>query len=164
MTLENTDIKLKPQFIYWLGKNLFPLCLTIGIIIMGICLQPLDTYINIIIVVGAIMLIGAIFFNYIKLLLCTSWVITEEQIRIDEGVFTKNINYMEMYRIVDYEEKQTIWQRIFHNTTLYIYSTDKSHPKLAITGIKKDQSIMQEIRDRVETQRKIKNVRELSNL
>lgn len=164
MTLDNEDIKLKPQFIYWIGKNLIPLCFVFGMLAIMANIQPIDFRINVFVGIVIMLLVVMIFFNYIKLLLCTSWTITEEQIKIEEGVFSKDINYIEMYRIIDYEEKQSLWQRIFYNTTLYIYSTDKSHPKLTINGIKKDESIMQEIRDRVEIQRKIKNIKEFSNL
>lgn len=164
MISENENIELKPQFIYWIGKNLIPLCFVFGMIAIVANIQPIDFRINVFIGIVIMLLVVIIFFNYIKLLFCTSWTITEEQIKIEEGVFSKDINYIEIYRIIDYEEKQSIWQRIFNNTTLYIYSTDKSHPKLAIIGIKKDVSIMQEIRNRVEIQRKVKNIKEFSNL
>ena len=46
------------------------------------------------------------------MLLCTKWIITREQIKIYQGVLSKRINYIELYRVYDYEEKQSFIQSL----------------------------------------------------
>lgn len=70
------------------------------------------------------------------MLLCTKWIITREQIKIYQGVLSKRINYIELYRVYDYEEKQSFIQSLINNTNIYIYSGDKSTPELLMNGLK----------------------------
>ena len=47
------------------------------------------------------------------MLLCTKWIITREQIKtISRECFQKWINYIELYRVYDYEEKQSFIQSL----------------------------------------------------
>ena len=43
-------------------------------------------------------------YTYIDMLFCTSWHITEERIQLKRGVFYKKRDYIELYRVVDYED------------------------------------------------------------
>ena len=158
------DIVLHPKFAYWLIQSLLPMILVAAILTAGILWKPPYALINIVLLCLCLIILGTTFYNLVKWVLCTRWVISEEQITIEEGVFTKSTNYMEMYRVRDYEERQTILQRIFRNTTLYIYSSDMSHPVMKLFGIAKDPAMMGKIRQRVECQRKAKGIKEFSNL
>jgi uncharacterized membrane protein YdbT with pleckstrin-like domain len=89
--------------------------------------------------------------------------ITDEQILIKRGVFTKSVNYIELYRVYDYEERKTFIQALCHNTTIYIHSGDKSHPILCMYGLNEDDTIVSKIRQRVEKQREIKRIYEFTN-
>jgi uncharacterized membrane protein YdbT with pleckstrin-like domain len=97
------------------------------------------------------------------MLLCTKWIITDEQIVIKKGVFAKSVNYVELYRVYDYEERKTFIQALFHNTSLYIHSGDKSHPVLCMFGLDEDETLISTIRQRVEKQREIKRIYEFTN-
>ena len=89
--------------------------------------------------------------------------ITREQIKIYQGVLSKRINYIELYRVYDYEEKQSFIQSLINNTNIYIYSGDKSTPELLMNGLKANSDIIQTIRNRVEEQKKKKGIYEFTN-
>lgn len=103
------------------------------------------------------------FYRYIDLLICTKWIITIEQIIIKKGVFFKTINYIELYRVYDYEEKKSFIQALVGNTNISIHSGDKSHPVLDMRGLKEDNNIIPIIRERVENQRETKQIYEFTN-
>lgn len=90
-------------------------------------------------------------------------IITREQIKIYQGVLSKRINYIELYRVYDYEEKQSFIQSLINNTNIYIYSGDKSTPELLMNGLKANSDIIQTIRNRVEEQKKKKGIYEFTN-
>lgn len=106
---------------------------------------------------------GKITYSYVDILFCTSWLITEEQIKIYRGVFSKSINYIELYRVYDYSEEQSFIQSLTHNTTVIIFSGDRSTPKLVIAGIEANTEIINIIRKRVELQKKSNLVYEVTN-
>ena len=97
------------------------------------------------------------------MLLCTKWIITREQIKIYQGVLSKRINYIELYGVYDYEEKQSFIQSLINNTNIYIYSGDKSTPELLMNGLKANSDIIQNIRNRVEEKKKKKGIYEFTN-
>ena len=84
-------------------------------------------------------------------------------VEIYQGVLSKRINYIELYRVYDYEEKQSFIQSLINNTNIYIYSGDKSTPELLMNGLKANSDIIQTIRNRVEEQKKKKGIYEFTN-
>jgi uncharacterized protein (UPF0210 family) len=91
------------------------------------------------------------------------WVVTEEQIIFIKGVLNKQTNYIELYRVFDYKEKQTLSDQIISTKKIIIFSGDKSNPILEIFGVHQNQDIVSVIRDRVEINKQIKRIYEISN-
>jgi uncharacterized membrane protein YdbT with pleckstrin-like domain len=158
----SNHIILKPKFIFWLTTHAV---FFVGIIVIILLSNSYKQY-EIVRYAGAILslvIFTFLFYKYIDMLLCTKWIVTEEQIKIKKGVFSKTVNYIELYRVYDYQERKTFIQALFHNTTLYIHSGDKSHPILCMYGLKEDDALLGTIRERVENQRKIKGIYEFTN-
>ncbi len=63
------------------------------------------------------------------------WLITDEQIIFIKGVLEKQTNYIELYRVFDYKERQTFSDQIINTKKIIIFSGDKSNPQLEIFGI-----------------------------
>lgn len=78
------------------------------------------------------------------------YVITEEQIQSEHGLFSVQRNYVELYRVIDYREDQSFIQMVFGIKTITIYSGDRSNPQLKLIGIKNDMDLISIIRQRVE--------------
>ena len=91
------------------------------------------------------------------------WIITDEQIIFIKGVLDKQTNYIELYRVYDYKERQTLSDQIINTKKVVIFSGDKSNPILEIFGIPKNQDIVSIIRDRVEFNKQTKRIYEISN-
>lgn len=93
----------------------------------------------------------------------TSWVITPEQIVYTRGVLVKHKDFLELYRIIDFKETQSFLQQFWGLKNIVITSGDKSHPTLVIFGVKEKMDITNIIRERVELNKQIKHVYEISN-
>ena len=64
------------------------------------------------------------------------YTITGEQLVYEHGVFTRSRDYIELYRIVDYDENRSFLQLLLGLKTIVVHSGDRTMPKLRIIGIR----------------------------
>lgn len=74
----------------------------------------------------------------------------EEQLVSEHGIFIRRVDYMELYRIVDFQEHQSLLQQICGLKTVRILSMDRNTPRLDLIGIRRRDDIVAIIRERVE--------------
>ena len=97
---------------------------------------------------------------YLRTLLYT---ITGEQLVYEHGVFSRSRDYIELYRIVDFDEKRSFLQLILGLKTVVVHSGDRTMPKLLIIGIREQNDIVTPLRERVSYNRKRMNIHEVAN-
>ena len=71
----------------------------------------------------------------------TKYVIKEDMITVDAGVFTKVENDCYMYKVQDVEHTASIWERMVGLGTIVCYTGDTTHPKLLIEHIRNSKAI-----------------------
>ena len=71
----------------------------------------------------------------------TRYVIKEDMITVDTGVFTKVENDCYMYKVQDVEHTASIWERMVGLGTIVCYTGDTTHPKLLIEHIRNSKQI-----------------------
>ena len=71
----------------------------------------------------------------------TKYVIKEDMITVDTGVFTKVENDCYMYKVQDVEHTASIWERMAGLGTVVCYTGDTTHPKLLIEHIRNSKAI-----------------------
>ena len=91
------------------------------------------------------------------------YVISAEQLIVQQGVFHRTSDYIELYRIVDFSEQRDILEQFFELKTISIYSGDRTNPKLDICGIQEKVDLVGIIRERVEYNKQRKGVYEITN-
>lgn len=91
------------------------------------------------------------------------YVITGEQIIIMHGVLSHSTDYVELYRVVDYQQHRSLPQQIFGLKTVTIFSGDRNNSKLDLIGIKANHNIVADIRMRVEFNKRHKSIYEITN-
>ena len=91
------------------------------------------------------------------------FIITEEQLIIQHGVFHRSSDYIELYRIVDFSEQRDILEQLFGLKTVSIYSGDRTNPKLDIYGVMEKVDVVGIIRERVEYNKQRRGVYEITN-
>ena len=65
-----------------------------------------------------------------------------EQLVCERGLFCRRVDYMELYRIVDFQEHQSLLQQLCGLKTVVILSTDRNSPKLDLIGIRRGNDIV----------------------
>lgn len=89
--------------------------------------------------------------------------IGQEQLVSEHGILHRSVDYMELYRIVDFREHQSLLQQLFGLKTVSILSMDRSTPRLDIIGVRSCNDIVPLIRERVEYNKKRKGIYEITN-
>ena len=76
----------------------------------------------------------------------TCWEITTERIESHTGILSKNIESLEMWRIVDVRFTQTILDRILGEANVVLSTTDQSTPELILRGLPRPLLIYQQLK------------------
>jgi len=161
---EGTVIRFRTIFLqpHWLQFIINELP---GILLMGGCLitggidaMPFANWF----LVAAILLSLRLLYAFVYLRR-TEYRINGEQLIMEHGVFTRKSDYLELYRIVDFNENRTLPQQICGLKSVTIYSGDRSNPKLVIIGVKNDLDLVSLIRERVEYNKQRKGIYEITN-
>ena len=91
------------------------------------------------------------------------YVVTGEQLIYRHGVLFHSADYMELYRIVDYQESRTPVQQLTGLKNIQLLSGDRTLPRLRMVGIRGSSRILDEIRARVENNKKRRGIYEITN-
>ena len=96
-------------------------------------------------------------------LLRIRYVVTEEQLIFLHGVFRHSTDYMELYRVVDYQQNRTLLQQLLGLKTVTILAGDRNMRRLDIIGVCEKEDVVSEIRKRVEMNKRKKGIYEITN-
>lgn len=91
------------------------------------------------------------------------YLVGSEQLVMEHGIFLRRVEYVELYRVVDFQVHQTFMQQLFGLKTISIYSGDRTNPRVDIIGAKSQLDYVYEIRSRVITSRKNNGIYEIAN-
>ena len=157
----NPYTNIRPGFSQFFSETM-PLIL-LGLAGMAIYhLIPKSGYVSYAYIAFYGMLIIALSTHY-AVLRAYSWSITNDKICRKHGVLTRETDYIELYRVVDYRETQSFLQRLFRIKTVVIISTDKSDPNMLIKGVPAKADLVEYTRKLVEQNKKQNHVYEITN-
>ena len=118
---------------------------------VGIAMTSLAVFLSVVLLVRYVMLVSV------------KWVVEDETLCRVKGVFSKQTDYIEMYRITDYVESRSFLQRLLGVKTVTVYSTDRSDSVTDIPGVPADMDLIGMIRENVEKCKKERRVYEIAN-
>lgn len=87
--------------------------------------------------------------------------VTTQRVRVVSGLFSKDIQELELFRVKDTMVHQTFFLRLFGLGTITVVSGDTSHPKLVLRGIPKAVDLRERMRQEIMVLRQRFGVREL---
>ena len=87
--------------------------------------------------------------------------LTNERLKITEGIFSKVTDTLELYRVKDLETRQPFLYRMFGVENVQMNTSDTSSPFIFIEAIPSAASLGDKIRNQVEAIRAQKGVREI---
>ena len=92
---------------------------------------------------------------------CKVYELTSERLKMSEGVFSKVIDTLELYRVKDIETRQPFLYRLCGIENVQLNTSDTSSPFVLIQAIPHPVGLGDKIRNQVETIRQQKGVREI---
>ena len=87
--------------------------------------------------------------------LTLTYVITNERVRIIDGLFGKSYQDIELVRVQDVDFKQSLTERALHLGDIYIASHDPSAPAVVLQNVKDPQTVHETLRRAVINARKV---------
>ena len=87
--------------------------------------------------------------------------LTNERLKISEGVFSKVTDTLELYRVKDIETRQPFLYRLMGIENVQLNTSDSSSPFVVIDAIPCHVGLGDQVRNQVETIRQQKGVREI---
>lgn len=154
-------IILKPTFRYWLLTNLVWL-LILSLLCLVVIFWELPYLLRFLSGCLFIVFILSVAWNYLVLYNIT-YIIETEQIIIKHGVFHRFTDYLEMYRIYDYQKKRNVIEVAFGLMNVVLITRDAGHPQVVFRGITNSEDVIPVIRERVETEKMRKRIVEFNN-
>ena len=92
---------------------------------------------------------------------CTRYEITPEELKYYSGILSRKYEYIELYRVKDFQIERPFIYRMFGLGTLIIYTSDKTNPVFRMEAIRKTEDTYTILRCFVERNRREKHVFEV---
>jgi membrane protein YdbS with pleckstrin-like domain len=89
------------------------------------------------------------------------YVITTQRVRVISGIFSKDVQEIELFRVKDTAARQSFLLRLFGLGTITVLSGDEGHPRLVLSGVPGALEMRERLRQEVMTLRQRFGVREL---
>lgn len=90
----------------------------------------------------------------------TSYKITTQRVVIERGVFSKRMEQIDLYRIVDYVVERPFDQRVMGTGNIVLEAMDKTTPEVRLEGLKTDVvALYERLRYSTEQEKKRRGVR-----
>jgi membrane protein YdbS with pleckstrin-like domain len=83
---------------------------------------------------------------------------TNRSVETESGVFSKNIDVLEIWRVRDVRYKQSFLDRILGIAHIEVFTKDVTTPHFEIVGLPASRAIFEKFRDNIEIQRQSKRV------
>jgi membrane protein YdbS with pleckstrin-like domain len=89
------------------------------------------------------------------------YVVSTQRVRVISGIFSKNIQEIELFRVKDTMAQQSFFLRLFGLGTITVLSGDENQPRLTLSGVPKAVELRERLRQEVMTLRQRFGVREV---
>jgi uncharacterized membrane protein YdbT with pleckstrin-like domain len=160
MTQEPGNINIQPTLLFSALCNV-PIILAgmVGLFcikLLGKLLSSLEIYIsNIFLVAVAATLL--IFLYKTALIALTRYTITNNQLITQQGILFKSTNFLELYRVKDYQLQESLFNQLTGTMTISLYSFDTTGT-LPMIGIPTNPGLIETLRERVQLSRKTNHI------
>ena len=153
MNNSNTDIQLRPSPIFAFLKTIpFVLCAIASMYVA-------NRYLNDLLWISVLAIIAAIYrYIFIRRVI---YLVTQEYIRVSKGIFFKQIDTVELFRVKDYIITEPFLLQVFKLMDLHLKTTDPENPVIWLRGIPQS-NVIDIIRDRVLETRQHNRIVELN--
>ena len=159
----NKTVNVKADFRQFLADNAGLMALTAFFIgAMPVYAKRADRYLMLAMAALMVFMLSILVIRYI-MLVSVRWMLEDETLCRIRGVFSKQTDYIELYRITDDQESRSFFQWLLGIKTVTVYSTDKSDSVSDILGVPADMDLIGMLREKVEDCKRERNIYEIAN-
>ena len=79
--------------------------------------------------------------------------VSTTRVEFERGIVGKNVDSLELWRVLDVRFKQSLWDRIVGDGKVILVATDRSHPELVLHGLPQSRLMFERLRDAVQNAR-----------
>lgn len=144
---------LRPTPIFAFLKVAPLLCLAVALMLLAYVITFLFLF-------PALVVAGLAGYRYLSTR-CWRYLITADIVRVQQGIFLKRVDQVELYRLKDYIVLQPFLLQVFGLMHLVLKSTDQENPVLWLRGIPAS-TLVDTIRNLVQEARKNNHIIELN--
>ena len=83
----------------------------------------------------------------------THFKITHRRVEYERGVLNKDVDSLELWRVLDVRFKQNLLDRVLGNARIVLIGTDQSDPELQLYGLPDARALFEQLRDAVQAAR-----------
>ncbi|MCH9682432.1 MAG: PH domain-containing protein [Deltaproteobacteria bacterium] len=91
----------------------------------------------------------------------TRYKITLRRVEYEKGIITKNVESLELWRVLDVRYTQSLVDRMTGNGRITLIATDQSDPELLLYGLPEHRKLFEQLRDAVQAARQTSRPMEL---
>ena len=91
----------------------------------------------------------------------TRFKITRRRVESEHGVFSKQVDSLELWRVLDVRYHQSLFDRILGNAKITLIGTDQTDPQLVLYGAPNHRRLFEALRDAVQDARQTNRPMEL---
>lgn len=92
---------------------------------------------------------------------CRVYELTTQRLLFTTGVFSKDSDTLELYRVKDIHREQPFWYRVFGLCNITLHTSDNTNPLVVLTAVPANAELQDLIRKYVELRRDVKGVKEV---
>jgi len=92
---------------------------------------------------------------------CHRYVLTDQRLSEQQGIFMRDTQQLELYRVRDIAVSEPLLQRLFGRGRVTLFTSDQSSPVVHLNAIGSPHAVSHLIRQRVEACRVAKGVRQI---
>lgn len=159
----NSFVETIEEDIIWSGHPSqllnFGTHLLMGLLVVGIVVGAIFSGIFLLAVL-AVFPLGWSIWKYLTIR-CRVYQLTNERLRLFEGVLNQKIGEVELYRVKDTNILRPFWLRVFGLSIVKADTSDRSHPLVTLEAIQNGVEVRELLRKQVELLRDKKRVREV---
>ena len=129
---------------------------------VGVLLSQIDFFAKLPVPLGLLGLVGLpgmllVFLRFRT----TKFKITPRRVEYERGIISREIDALELWRVLDVRYTQNLFDRLTGNATITLIGTDKSDPELQLHGLPNHRHLFERLQDAVQHARQMGRPMEL---
>lgn len=150
-----------PSWRAWYGRVAAAvLCAVIGVVgaVVGVLAFAIATVAAVAIAAIGLLLAAGMWVHTALLRRSTRYRITDRSIDIEQGIISRRIDTLPLWRVKDVEFQQSVTERMLGTARIYVMTSDSTDPKLVLVGLSDSRAVFERVKQAADISRQNRNV------